>query len=138
MGPVRILIVDDFEQWRQTVRSILAGDPSIEVVGECSDGFDAVAKTRELEPDLVLLDIQLPGMNGFVAAQQITKIYPETKILFLSVHGSLEPLREALKIGAGLVAKTNAAHDLLPTIWAVIRDEPIVRFRMLDNKSDEP
>ena len=69
MGPVRILIVDDFEQWRQAVRSILAGERGVDVVGECSDGLDAVAKTRELNPHLVLLDIQLPGMNGFIAAQ---------------------------------------------------------------------
>jgi DNA-binding NarL/FixJ family response regulator len=134
---LRILVVDDFEQWRHAVRSILSGDPGIEVVGECSDGLDAVAKTRELEPDLVLLDIQLPGTNGFVVAQQITKISPDTRILFLSVHGPLESLREALKIGAGLVAKANATNDLLPTIWAVMRNEPIVRFKTLDKASDE-
>jgi DNA-binding NarL/FixJ family response regulator len=132
------LIVDDFEQWRHEVRSVLAGDPGIEVVAECSDGLDAVAKATELEPDLVLLDVQLPGMNGFVAAQRITKIYPDTKILFLSAEGSLELLREALKIGAGLVAKTHAARDLLPTIWSVIRNEPIVRFRMLDHNQTNP
>ena len=137
MERVRTLIVDDFEQWRHAVRSLLAADPGIEVVGECSDGFEAVAKTRELEPDLVLLDVQLPGMNGFVAAQQISKIDPDTKILFLSVHGSLEALREALKIGAGLVAKTDAERDLLPTIWAVMRNEPIVRFKMLDNQQTD-
>ena len=102
------MIVDDFEEWRHAVRSILSSDPGIEVVGECSDGLDAVAKARELEPNLVLLDIQLPDMNGFVVAQRITKICPETKILFLSVYGSLEMLRQALNIGAGLVAKTDA------------------------------
>jgi DNA-binding NarL/FixJ family response regulator len=137
LGPIRILIVDDFEQWRRALRSILLGDPGIEVVGECSDGLDALAKARELEPDLVLLDIQLPDMNGFVVAQRITKIYPETKILFLSVHGSLEMLRQALNIGAGLVAKTDAQRDLLSTIWAVIRDEPILRFRVLEQQADE-
>lgn len=133
MGPIRILIVDDFEQWRNAVNSILRGDPGIEVVGECSDGLDAVAKTRALEPDLVLLDIQLPGMDGFAAAQLITDIYPETKILFMSANGSLELLRKALKIGAGFVAKSDAACDLLPTIWSVIRNEPIVRFKVLEN-----
>jgi DNA-binding NarL/FixJ family response regulator len=131
------LIVDDFEQWRNAVRSILAGDPGIEVIGECSDGLDAVAKATELEPDLVLLDIQLPDMNGFVVAQRITKNCPDTKILFLSVHGSLEMLRQALNIGAGLVAKTDARRDLLPTIWAVIRNEPILRFRVLEQQTDE-
>ncbi len=130
------MIVDDFEQWRTAVRRILAGDSGIEVVGECSDGADAVRKTVELQPDLVLLDIQLPGMNGFVAAQRIAKVSPDTKILFLSAHRSLEVLREAVRIGAGLIAKADSARDLLPIIWAVIRNEPIVQFKMLNDGSD--
>jgi YesN/AraC family two-component response regulator len=129
LGPIRILIVDDFEQWKHTVRSILAGDPGIEVVGECSSGLDAVAKTSELKPDLVLLDIQMPEMNGFVAAQRITKVHPNTKILFLSVYASFELLQEALRLGAGLVAKPDAARDLLPMIWAAFANEPIVRLK---------
>ena len=137
MGSVRILIVDDFEQWRCAVRRILADDSGIEVVGECSDGADAVRKTAELQPDLVLLDIQLPGMNGFVAAQRIAKVSPDTKILFLSAHRSLDVLREAVSIGAGLVAKADSARDLLPLIWAVVRNEPIVQFKMLNDGSWE-
>lgn len=138
LGPVRILIVDDFEPWRRAVRSILASDSGIEIVGECSDGHDAIQKTGELQPHLVLLDIQLPEINGFIAAQRILKVSPDTKILFTSAHRSLEMLREALRIGAGLVAKSDAGRDLLPIIWAVIRNEPIVRFQVLDPVSLNP
>jgi DNA-binding NarL/FixJ family response regulator len=137
LGPVRILIVDDFEHWRNAVRSILAGDSRIEVVGECSDGACAVQKTEELQPDLVLLDIQLPEINGFIAAQRIAKVAPNTKVLFLSTHGSLDMLREALSIGAGLVVKTDAARDLLPVIWAVVQNEPIARFKILNDESPD-
>jgi len=133
------LIVDDFEPWRRAVRSILDHDSDFEVIGECSDGPDAVQKSGELLPDLILLDIHLPTMNGFVAAEQIRKISPETKILFLSAHRSFDAVREALRIGGGLVLKADASRDLLPVIRAVIRNEPSIRFSFLDEQpnSDE-
>src|SRR5215469_3952428 len=96
LGPVRILIVDDFEPWRRAVRAILDNDSEFEVVGECANGSEAVQKSGELQPDLVLLDIQLPVMNGFVAAQRISEISPDTKVLFLSAHRSIDVVREAL------------------------------------------
>lgn len=133
LGPVRILVVDDFEPWRRAVRSILANDSDLEVVGECSDGSKAVQKSSELQPDLVLLDVQLPGMNGFVAAQQICKISPKTKILFLSGQSSFEFVREALRIGGGMVRKADAHRDLLPVIRAVIGNEPFLRFEVLED-----
>jgi DNA-binding NarL/FixJ family response regulator len=105
LGPVRILIVDDFESWRLTIRSILVDDSDLEVIGESSDGLDAVRKSEELRPDLVLLDIQLPGLNGFVAAQRIAKVSPGTKILFLTAYRCLEFVQEALGIGAGVIVK---------------------------------
>jgi YesN/AraC family two-component response regulator len=98
LGRVRILIVDDFEQWRRSMSLILAEDADLEVVGESADGLDAVEKTAELLPDLVLLDVQLPKMNGLDAARHIRRISPHTKILFMSSYQSLEVVREALKI----------------------------------------
>jgi DNA-binding NarL/FixJ family response regulator len=131
MGPVRILIVDDFEPWRRAVCSILAEDADLEVVSEGSDGLEAVRKSEQLQPDLVLLDIQLPKMNGLDAARQIRKVSPGTKILFLSSYQCLEVMREALKVGAGFVVKADAARDLLPIVRAAVRNEPFVRFRFL-------
>jgi DNA-binding NarL/FixJ family response regulator len=119
------LIVDSFEPWRRTVRSILAGDLSIKVVGECSNGLDCVRKADLLRPDLVLLDVQLEQMNGFMSAQQIAKISPNTKILFLCAHNSLRELQEALGIGAGFILKERAKRELLPAIRAVVEGRPV-------------
>ena len=127
------MIVDDFEQWRRSMYSILAEDADLEVVGESGDGLDAVQKSGELLPDLVLLDIELPKMNGLDAARQIRRVSPRTKILFLSSYHSIEVMREALKIGAGFVVKADAARDLLSIVRAIVRNEPFVRFRFLDD-----
>jgi DNA-binding NarL/FixJ family response regulator len=134
---VRILIVDDFEPWRSSVRSILSIDPDLAIVGESGDGLDAVRQCKELQPELVLLDIQLPSMNGLEVAEEIGKISPGSKILFVSSCQSAEVMREAVKFGAGFVLKADAAGDLLPIVQAICRNEPFVRFRFLDESSSE-
>jgi DNA-binding NarL/FixJ family response regulator len=138
LGPVRILIVDDFAPWRHALCSILAEDPNLEIVAESHDGLHAVQKSEELQPDLVLLDIQLPKMNGFEAARLISKVSPGTKILFLSAIHCLDTMREALLIGAGFILKADASRDLLPCIRSVIQNEPFVRFRFLDEAPPDP
>lgn len=132
MRPVRILVVDDFEPWRQAICSILAEDGDLKVVAESSDGLEAVQKSVELEPDLILLDIQLPKMNGLDAARQIRQTSPRTKIVFLSSYRCVDTMREALRLGAAFVVKTDAARDLLPTLRAVIRNETLCSFDFLD------
>ena len=123
MGLVRILIVDDSELWRHSVRLLLAQANNLEVVSEASDGLEAVQKCEQLQPDLILLDIQLPKLSGFEVARQLSELSPSTKILFLSSYQSPDMMKEALKIGSGYVVKVNAARDLLPLIRTMIQTE---------------
>jgi DNA-binding NarL/FixJ family response regulator len=123
LGPIRILIVDDSDRWRHSVRLLLAQADNLEVVSEASDGLDAVQKCEQLQPDLVLLDIDLPKMSGFEVARQLSELSPSTKILFLSSYQFPDVMSEALKIGSGYVVKANAARELVPLITTMIQDE---------------
>ena len=87
---LRILIVDDFDPWRIYLRSLLEKRPGFQVVGEATDGLQAVDKAQTLQPDLILLDIGMPGLNGIAAAERIRKLSPNSKMLFLSVENTAE------------------------------------------------
>lgn len=138
MAAVRILIVDDFGPWRQAVRGILQSSVEFEVVHEGSDGLEAVQKYKELQPDLVLLDVGLPKLNGLEAASQIRAISPEAKILFLSENHSYDVMREALRIGAaGYVVKSDAVNDLVPAMRAALLGEEFIRFKIAPDASTE-
>jgi len=92
----------------------------LQIIGEVSDGLEAVQKAEELKPDLIVLDIGLPSLNGFEAARRIRKVAPETKILFVSQESSADVVQEALSLGAlGYVVKTHAGSDLLAAVEAV-------------------
>jgi len=99
----------------------------LQVVGEASDGLDGVHKTAELKPDLILLDIGLPTLNGIVAARQIRRFSPESKIIFVSQESSPDIVQEALDLGArDYVVKTRAAIDVLPAVEAVLEGRHFV------------
>jgi DNA-binding NarL/FixJ family response regulator len=118
---VRILIVQDYPPFRQFICSTLDGRLDLQVVGEVSDGLDAVQKAVELKPNLILLDIGLPRMSGIEAARQIRKLVPESKIVFLSQESSADVVEEAISMGAwGYVVKAKAASQLLAAVDAVI------------------
>jgi DNA-binding NarL/FixJ family response regulator len=117
---MHVLVVEDFAPFRQLIRSMLAKRPHLQIIAEVSDGLEAVHQAAELKPELILLDIGLPKLNGIDAAGQIHKLSPESKILFLSQESSPYVVLEALNSGAsGYVVKTRAASDLLAAVEAV-------------------
>ena len=128
MSTIRLLLVDDYEHWRNYVRLLLLKRPECQVIGEASDGPEAVQKAEELKPDLILLDIGLPTLNGIEAARRIRVLSPNSKIIFLSVEDSLDIVHTAMNTGGGLgyVHKADAQSDLLRSIDAVLRGEQFI------------
>jgi DNA-binding NarL/FixJ family response regulator len=127
MDLFRILSVDDFEPWCRFVGSALQKQPELQMIGEASDGLEAVQKAQELQPDLILLDIGLPSVNGIEAARRIHQVVPGSKILFVSENRSPEIAEEALSTGAcGYVVKSDAARELLPAVRAVLEGKRFV------------
>jgi DNA-binding NarL/FixJ family response regulator len=124
---IRVLLVEDFEPMRQTIRAMLQERRDFQIIGEASDGLEAVQKAVELKPDLILMDIGLPSLNGIEAARQIRELVPEAKIIFLSQEISSEVIQEALSVSAsGYVTKISAGIDLVPAIDAIISGEQFV------------
>jgi DNA-binding NarL/FixJ family response regulator len=131
LASIRVLIVDDSQAWRRAVCLFLQQQLNLVVICESADGLEAVQKSKELQPDLVLLDISLPNLNGLEAARQIRKVASGSRILFLSSYDYPELLCEALRIGAlGFVVKSDVASDLLPAVTAVMRDEQFFSSRL--------
>lgn len=122
-----MLVVEDFEPFRSFVCSALKQKPELEVVCELGDGLAAVQKAEELKPDLILLDIGLPGLNGIEAGRQIQKLVPNAKIIYLTQESAEDVVQEALRLGAlGYVVKTRAGSDLMPAVEAVLQGKEYV------------
>ena len=119
---IRVLVVDDYAPWHGFFTAEIQKQPELQAIGVGWDGVEAVQKATELQPDLILLDIGLPTLNGIEAARRIRKASPASKILFVSENGSPDILEEALRTGAcGYVLKSDAAGELLPAIRAVLK-----------------
>jgi DNA-binding NarL/FixJ family response regulator len=124
---IRVLVVDDYEPWRRFVAISLHKQLELQIIDEAPDGLEAVQKAEALQPDLILLDIGLPTLNGIDAARRIRKVSPASKILFLSENRSADVAAEALSVGAGgYVLKSEAACELLPAIKAVLEGKRFV------------
>lgn len=138
-SPVRILLVDDFEPWRQFVSSILGKQPELRIVAEVSDGLEAVQKSRELQPDLIVLDIGLPKLNGLEAARRIRQVAPGSKILFVSQDSSPGVVQEAFRAGAqGYVVKAYAGSELLTAVEALLRNSQFLSAAVPRDNLDIP
>jgi DNA-binding NarL/FixJ family response regulator len=121
MASVRVLVVDDFGAWRRLVRSMLSKNAELRVIGEAREGLEGVQKAIELRPDLILLDIGLPSLNGIDAARRILKLAPKSKIIVLSQESAPDVVQEALSLGArGYVVKASAGADLLAAVEIVL------------------
>jgi len=131
---VRVLVVEDYEPFRRFVCSTLGKRPELQVIGEVSDGLEAVRKAEELQPDLILLDIGLPTLNGIEAARQIRKLAPESRIIFVSQESSADVVQEALGLGAlGYVLKPHAGSELLAAVEAVLEDRQFISSGLSDH-----
>lgn len=124
MGVFRILVVDDHEVVRKGLISLLQSQPDWQVCGEAADGREAVEKAQQLKPDVVILDIGMPSLNGLEATRQILKTNPQARVLILTLHDSDQVVREVLNAGArGFLLKSDAARDLVAAVEALRRDK---------------
>jgi DNA-binding NarL/FixJ family response regulator len=124
MERVRVLLADDHALFREGLAGIIGAQPDMQVVGEANDGLEAFVKAQELKPDLILMDVQMPGMDGIEAVRQIKQVLPETIIVMLSVRGDDEMLFEALKNGAqGYLLKEIRSQDLLEMLRGALQGE---------------
>ncbi len=127
MPSIRVLVVEDFEPFRRFLCTTLNKRSDLQIVEQVSDGQEAVHKAEELKPDLILLDIGLPTLNGIAAAREIRKRVPESKIIFVTQESSPDVMKEALETGAlGYVVKTTANGNLLAAVDAVLEGKQFV------------
>jgi len=127
MQPVKVLIVDDHALFRRGVRHTIEPEEDFEVVGEAEDGAEAMAKARELKPDLILMDINMPHCSGLEAVSAIKAELPDVKIIMLTVHNEDKNLFEAIKRGAGgFLSKNVRAKSLLDSLRGVMKGEAAI------------
>ncbi len=127
MTPLRILVVDDYPVVRRGVRALLEGQAGWEVCGEASTGREAIEQTKALDPDIVVLDLSMPDLNGLDATRRIVRESPRTQVLVLTMHHSEELAHQVLKAGArGYVLKSDADKELIAAVESLQRKRPFM------------
>ena len=136
MELVRVLVVEDYLPFRRTICSLLRASPELQVISEASDGLEAVQKAEELQPNLILLDVGLPTLNGIEVARRIRRLSPKSKILFVSQESGADVVQEAFRIGAlGYVVKTHVGIELLDAVDAVRKGRLFIGSGLPDRHS---
>lgn len=121
---IRLLIADDHTIIREGLRKLLENEPGLQVVGEATDGREAVIKAQDLLPDIVLLDLSMPGLHGIEATRQIARRLPKTKVLILSMHKNEAYVLQALQAGAsGYILKDSASEEVVSALRCVFRGD---------------
>jgi DNA-binding NarL/FixJ family response regulator len=127
LSVVGVLVADHFEPWRSLIFLILKENPNLQIIGVASDGLEAVQKAEKLQPELIVMDISLPMLNGLDAARQIRTVAPQCKILFLSRESDPDVAHAALREGArGYVLKLDLVRDLATAVESVIQGQQFV------------
>jgi two-component system response regulator NreC len=138
MARIRILLADDHTMFRQGVKTLLAAETDMEVIGEAADGTSAFERATELKPDVVLMDIGMPGPSSFETTRQIKRDRPETKVLFLTMYDDEDYLVEGMEVGAsGYVLKDSPAAQLVAAVRDVCRGGSYLSPRMLSQLVDD-
>jgi DNA-binding NarL/FixJ family response regulator len=141
--PVRVLIIDDDDLMRAGLKSVLASDESVQVVGEIGDGREAVQSTREHRPDIVLMDIRMPGLDGIAATREVLACSPDVKVVMLTTFEDDDYIFGALNVGAsGFLLKRTRPEELIAAIHTIAAGDsllsPSVTRRVIDRMAREP
>jgi DNA-binding NarL/FixJ family response regulator len=138
MAKIRVFLTDDHTLFRQGIRTLLSAEPDLEIAGESGNATEAVERAPELRPDVLLLDISMPGLSSFQAIRQLRKVRPETKVLLLTMYDDEDYLAEGMEAGAsGYILKDSPAEHLLLAIREVYRGGSYMSPRMLAHLVDD-